>query len=97
LILILSVCGAQNENFVGIENLKCEYLNNPKGIEKAQPYLSWEIKGRGESNSSESSYRVNCLFLLGELLPKLNPPTTTSGIYSSCNLNQDQLYLFILK
>jgi len=65
LILILSVCGAQNENFVGIENLKCEYLNNPKGIEKAQPYLSWEIKGRGESNSSESSYRVNCLFLLG--------------------------------
>jgi len=52
LILILSVCGAQNENFVGIENLKCEYLNNPKGIEKAQPYLSWEIKGRGESNSS---------------------------------------------
>jgi len=41
--LILSVCGAQNENFVGIENLKCESLINPKGIEKAQPYLSWEI------------------------------------------------------
>jgi hypothetical protein len=40
---ILNLCSAQNKGILKLENLKCEYQINPRGVEKEQPFLSWEI------------------------------------------------------
>lgn len=41
-----------------VKNLKCEFLNNPRGVEHKQPYLSWEIDAPGKRNISQASYRI---------------------------------------
>jgi alpha-L-rhamnosidase len=42
---------------VGVENLRCESLQNPLGIERLQPHFSWELAS-GEPDVSQSSYRI---------------------------------------
>lgn len=57
-ILILNGCSVQNKSSLKVENLKCEYQISPRGVEKEQPFLSWEIKATDKRNISQSSYRV---------------------------------------
>jgi len=39
------------------EDLRCEYLNNPLGIDEAQPRLSWVIQAAGRAKA-QSAYRI---------------------------------------
>ena len=55
---ILNLCSAQNKGILKLENLKCEYQINPRGVEKEQPFLSWEIKAKAKRNIIQGSYRV---------------------------------------
>jgi alpha-L-rhamnosidase len=57
-VLTLNLCIAQNKSILKLENLKCEYQISPKGIEKNQPFLSWEIKASPKRNMSQNSYRI---------------------------------------
>jgi len=44
---------------VSVQNLRTEYLENPLGIDRAQPRLSWELTGdAGERAVAQVSYRV---------------------------------------
>jgi alpha-L-rhamnosidase len=45
---------AQN---VSVENLRCEYLNNPLGIDIQHPRLSWELSSDG-TNKAQKAYQV---------------------------------------
>ncbi len=38
-------------------NLRCEYLQNPLGVDISRPRLSWSIEGAG-SNQCQSAYRI---------------------------------------
>ncbi len=58
IFFILNLCNAQNKSNLKLENLKCEYQINPKGVQKYQPFLSWEIKASAKRNISQSSYRI---------------------------------------
>ena len=57
-VLITNVCSAQNKSILKLENLKCEYQINPRGVEKNQPFLSWEIKSFEKRNVTQSSFRI---------------------------------------
>ncbi|MDR0844546.1 MAG: hypothetical protein LBN71_04935, partial [Tannerella sp.] len=48
---------ANAQNAVSVENLRCEYLNNPLGIDIQHPRLSWEI-GSVENNKSQKAYQI---------------------------------------
>ncbi|MFH0756840.1 MAG: alpha-L-rhamnosidase N-terminal domain-containing protein [Bacteroidota bacterium] len=41
-----------------VQNLKCEFLSNPRGMELIQPCLSWEIDAPGRRNILQSSCRI---------------------------------------
>ena len=57
-VLILNVCSARNKNVLKLESLKCEYQINPRGVDKNQPFLSWEIQASEKRNVGQSSYRI---------------------------------------
>lgn len=44
-----SICHSQSAGFATVDNLRCEFLHNPLGIDVAVPHLSWEVNvpGRG--------------------------------------------------
>src|SRR5438105_5301189 len=42
---------------VAVERLRCEYLENPLGIDSAQPRLSWIIKSE-QRNQKQTSYQI---------------------------------------
>jgi alpha-L-rhamnosidase len=42
---------------VQLQNLRCEMLKNPEGIDMVQPRLSWEITGR-ERNIEQTAYQI---------------------------------------
>jgi len=41
-----------------IENIKCEYLDNPLGIDMLSPRLSWQIKTKGVRGEKQTAYRI---------------------------------------
>lgn len=43
---------------LAVQNLRCEFLSNPKGVEHTHPYLSWEIEAPGKRNVWQSSCRI---------------------------------------
>ena len=55
---ILNLYSAQNKSILKLKNLKCEYQISPRGVEKKQPFLSWEIKAKAKRNIIQGSYRV---------------------------------------
>ncbi len=69
-ILILNFCNAQNKSSLKLEKLKCEFRINPRGVEKKQPFLSWQIKATDKRNISQSSYRV--ILVESENVPSKN-------------------------
>jgi len=51
-------CKAPEDYSLVTQNLKCEFLLNPKGVEHKQPYLSWEIDYPGKRSIYQSAYRI---------------------------------------
>src|SRR4051812_9298439 len=52
-LLLLFFAGSQGS----VDNLRCEMLTNPEGIDVLTPRLSWEIKGKG-NNIGQTAYQV---------------------------------------
>src|SRR5438874_2541856 len=42
---------------ISVERLRCEYLENPLGIDSGHPRLSWILKS-GERNQKQTSYQI---------------------------------------
>jgi len=43
---------------VGVEDLRCEYLTDPLGIDETNPRLSWVISSRGERGQKQTAYQI---------------------------------------
>ena len=71
-VLILNVCSAQNKSVLKLESLKCEYQISPRGVEKDQPFLSWQIKASAKRNVGQSSYRI--IVVESNNIPSENKP-----------------------
>jgi alpha-L-rhamnosidase len=61
-----------------IENLKCEYLDNPRGIDMVLPRLSWQIKNNGVRGEKQTAYRI-IVASSRDQLRKGNPDLWDSG------------------
>lgn len=63
LILLFSLVGyvssvfAQSSGKLTITNLRCEYSENPLGVETRQPRLNWQLAS-GERNQRQTAFRV---------------------------------------
>ncbi|WP_372895725.1 hypothetical protein, partial [Stieleria sp.] len=55
--LLVAVCVATPVSAIEAVHLRCEYVENPVGIDITKPRLSWQVtsKRRGQS---QSAYRV---------------------------------------
>ena len=54
-IIQLSVAGLMSAT---LENLRCEYLNNPLGIDAGSPRLSWELNAKDERQFKQTAYQI---------------------------------------
>lgn len=45
-------------SYLFIDNLKCEYLESPLGIDALSPRLSWQIKNDGVRGEKQTAYRI---------------------------------------
>ena len=75
--------GCVNDHDLMVKNLKVEYLENPLGMDKAQPRFSWEILA-GQRGMMQSGYRI---------FVSDNPETIRTGdgnIWDSGNIDADQ-------
>lgn len=56
---ILISCQQQTDSRpLHIENMKCEYLINPLGLDILSPRLSWQIKTSGTHGEKQTAYRI---------------------------------------
>jgi hypothetical protein len=76
---VISQAGAQTK----VINLRCENLNNPLGIEAAQPRLSWQLQSTSR-NVLQTSYRV----LVADDAAKL--ATDNGNMWDSKQVTSDQ-------
>ena len=58
-VLIVPVCFScsKNESKFTVENLKCEYLVNPIGIDSPSPRFVWQIAG-SETGIQQTAYQI---------------------------------------
>ncbi|MCD6355469.1 MAG: family 78 glycoside hydrolase catalytic domain [Prolixibacteraceae bacterium] len=59
IVIIFSIffsCTRRNES-IYVENLKCEYLKNPIGIDAANPRLTWQIKF-ADAGTSQAAFQI---------------------------------------
>jgi len=54
----LSMASANVTHAVTVNNLRCEYLDNPLGIEAAQPRLSWKLEDGQARGIRQAAYQV---------------------------------------
>lgn len=57
LFFLFAALTAKAQNAVFVENLRCEYMNNPLGIDIQHPRLSWEIASV-EKNKWQKAYQI---------------------------------------
>ncbi len=55
--IAMKACTSDISTSLTIENLKCEYLINPTGIDVSQPRLSWELKSK-EEGQGQIAYQI---------------------------------------
>ncbi len=53
----MKACVSDISASIAIDNLRCEYLINPSGIENSQPRLSWELKSK-EKGQGQIAYQI---------------------------------------
>ncbi len=56
-ILILGIVFAAEVCLAGVENLRCEYLTNPSGIDATEPRLSW-IRTSSRRGEKQTAYQI---------------------------------------
>ena len=52
----VTMLGCSSENNLSPHSLKCEYIENPMGIDNPQPRFSWIV---GNNNRDRKSTRLN--------------------------------------
>jgi len=57
LATIVGTCGGLRASDLRIEDLRCEYLTNPAGIDVAKPRLSWKLQAE-HRGQRQSGYRI---------------------------------------
>ncbi|TDW47892.1 alpha-L-rhamnosidase [Flavobacterium sp. 270] len=57
LIITLFTFSAKAQNKISVNNLQCEMLNNPEGIDVLQPRLSWQINAN-VSDVKQTAYQI---------------------------------------
>lgn len=67
IILFLFACSAAGQNGLTLQNLQCEMLTNPLGIDVLQPRLSWQFL-TDEIEVEQNAYRI----MVASSLEKLN-------------------------
>lgn len=68
IIILLMVTGQVVRAAVGLQNLRCEMLVNPQGIDTATPRLSWQITG-SERGIMQKSYQILVASSPAKLVP----------------------------
>lgn len=68
LILILVMCLTGTSKLMAVDNLRCEMVTNPMGIDITTPRLSWELNDKGR-NVMQTAYRI----LVASTMDKLKP------------------------
>src|ERR1019366_4843910 len=81
-MLLAGICQAA----VVTENLRCEYLTNPLGIDAAQPRLSW-ILSSSQRNERQTAYQILVASSL-KLLNQENGDLWDSGKVSAADSSQ---------
>ena len=66
-ILLLITVSFKNKTQVNIENLKCEYLTNPIGIDIQEPRFNWQLNSE-QHGVNQIAYQI----LMASCLSKLN-------------------------
>jgi len=80
-ICFLTISCQKKESDLTIADLRCEYLNNPLGIDNIKPGLSWKIKS-GKNGTSQSAYQILAA-TESNLLTEQNADLWNSGKVSS--------------
>src|ERR1043165_1636703 len=57
LLLGLSFVSSASSSGLHLEHLRCEYLENPLGIDAAHPHLSWVLQSE-ERGQKQTSYEI---------------------------------------
>ncbi|MDR2037354.1 MAG: glycoside hydrolase family 78 protein [Bacteroidales bacterium] len=57
LLFLLLVTVSCNRDKLYIENLRCEYLQDPLSIESQEPLLSWQLKSK-QNGKKQTAYRI---------------------------------------
>ena len=55
--LFLGIASVSGQEKISVNNLRCEYLEDPIAIENEKPLLSWQLQSSGESKS-QTAYRI---------------------------------------
>ncbi|MBW1899808.1 MAG: family 78 glycoside hydrolase catalytic domain, partial [Deltaproteobacteria bacterium] len=83
---VLFSCQKQTDSSsLHIENMKCEYLDNPLGIDMLSPRLSWQIKTEGRRGEKQTAYRI----MVASSLEKLH--NEKPDLWDTDNVNSNQL------
>ena len=68
MFLILVLCLGFTCKLMAVDNLRCEMVTDPMGIDITTPRLSWELNDKGR-NVMQTSYRI----LVASAMDKLKP------------------------
>ncbi|MGB0258545.1 MAG: hypothetical protein ACPGES_07840, partial [Coraliomargarita sp.] len=63
--------GVLSVESVEVENLRCEYLENPLGIDVRQPRLSWQLEAGGQKSEVRGLKQTAYRLLVASSLKKL--------------------------
>jgi alpha-L-rhamnosidase len=87
-LLLILFCSAYSEtkSEISITNLRCEYLENPIGIDVLHPRLSWNMEST-ERNQMQSSYQILVSSSLELLLADSGDIWNTGKVPSNSSLN----------
>ena len=58
LSIVLMLNGLQGKSQVTVNNLRCEYLDNPLGIDEARPRFTWQLTSE-KSGMSQTAYQLS--------------------------------------
>lgn len=82
-VILISACNKVTEETIAVENLKCDMLINPEGIDTEQPLLSWNIVSE-QRNIKQTAYHI-LVASSPEILEKNEADLWNSGKVTSEN------------
>ena len=75
------------QNFLQPKSLRCEYVNNPLGIDISQPRFTWNFTDSKQRNKSQSAYEIIVSSNMNEIQKMKGNEWTSGKIISNENVN----------